>query len=352
MDRLFVIADSEECSRDIGGKLAGVFDTRPFDVRNVFQAEPSKHVIFDIDLEDDTHVVALRHWLECRPKNGKVLFAVEQGVRRQIVQAYALGATDVIDRPIGRQAVLTKLLGNIGALAGEGAELSAEKSEGMRIGISALQTVFAAVVSGTPVDMNTVRSAGDTVVSNIQEDGIARWIDGVRRHHSLTYQHSLLVTGIAVAFGQHLGLSQRDRQTLALCGLLHDVGKAGVPVEILEKPGRLTKEEFATMKEHPVMGFEALRGVEGLYSDMLEVVVHHHEYLDGSGYPHGLDASQISDLVRLTTIADVFGALLERRSYKPAMSGAVAYQILEDMGPKLDKDLVRAFRLFARAQIR
>lgn len=77
MDRLFVIADSEECSRDIGGKLAGGFDTRPFDLRNVLQAEPSKHVIFDIDLEDDTHVVALRHWLECRPKNGKVLFAVE-----------------------------------------------------------------------------------------------------------------------------------------------------------------------------------------------------------------------------------------------------------------------------------
>ena len=77
---------------------------------------------------------------------------------------------------------------------------------------------------------------------------------------------------------------------------------------------------------------------------MLDMVVHHHEYLDGSGYPHGLQGSEIADLVRVITISDVFGALIERRSYKPPLSGDAAYKILVDMGPKLDRDLVREFK--------
>jgi len=86
-----------------------------------------------------------------------------------------------------------------------------------------------------------------------------------------------------------------------------------------------------------------------LQPEMLDMVVHHHEYLDGSGYPHRLHANEISDLVRTMTIADIYGALIERRSYKPPMSGAAAYQILMDMGPKLDRDLVRAFHPVAQS---
>jgi HD-GYP domain-containing protein (c-di-GMP phosphodiesterase class II) len=81
------------------------------------------------------------------------------------------------------------------------------------------------------------------------------------------------------------------------------------------------------------------------------MVVHHHEYLDGSGYPHGLGASELSDLVRMMTIADVFGALIERRAYKAPSSCEAAYQVLERMGPKLDADLVREFRPFARTRV-
>jgi HD-GYP domain-containing protein (c-di-GMP phosphodiesterase class II) len=80
------------------------------------------------------------------------------------------------------------------------------------------------------------------------------------------------------------------------------------------------------------------------------MVVHHHEYLDGSGYPHGLHANDLSDLVRTMTISDIYGALLEQRSYKPPMSGEAAYRILQGMGPKLDKDLVREFEPISRGQ--
>jgi HD-GYP domain-containing protein (c-di-GMP phosphodiesterase class II) len=101
------------------------------------------------------------------------------------------------------------------------------------------------------------------------------------------------------------------------------------------------------MKQHPVLGWKALRDVPGLAADMLDMVVHHHEYLDGSGYPHGLTADKLSDFVRLMTVADIFGALIERRAYKPPLSGEAAYQVLEQMGGKLDQPILRAFRPIA-----
>src|SRR3974390_2153734 len=186
-----------------------------------------------------------------------------------------------------------------------------------------------------------------------QAAAIRRPLGGIfDEHYIQPYQHCRIVTGVPVAFAQHLGLSRPDQLRLAFGAMLHDIGKARIPIEILEKPAAPTADEMAILRKHPEYGLEALKGSPDLKDEHLDMVVHHHEYLDGSGYPHGLGASQLSDLVRLSTIADVFGALIEHRSYRPPMSGEAAYQILEKMGPKLDKDLVRAFRPFARAQIR
>jgi len=102
------------------------------------------------------------------------------------------------------------------------------------------------------------------------------------------------------------------------------------------------------MRKHPEYGFDALKAAGSVPSEMLDIVLHHHEMLDGSGYPHGLQDHEISDLVRLMTISDVFGALIERRSYRPPLSGEAAYQILLDMGPRLDRHLVRAFKFASR----
>jgi putative nucleotidyltransferase with HDIG domain len=351
VDQLSIISDSVGRAKDVSRKLTGIFATRSFVRDRLSQAPPTKHAIVDIDLEDSSYLADLRLWLDLRPKRGKAIFIVEHGVRLQAVQAFAVGATDLVERPVDRKALLTALFGDIGSLAGEPAAFSAGISDGISAGIGALQSIFAAAVSGTPVDLNMVQSAGETVVSQIDAEGLVHWIDTVRQHHSSTYQHCLLVTGVAVAFGRHLGFSSEDKQKLAFAGLLHDIGKAGVPVAILEKPSPLVDEEVAAMRRHPVLGFEALRSVRGLDPDMLDMVVHHHEYLDGSGYPHGLKGRELSDLVRMMTIADVFGALVERRAYRAPQSSEAAYQIIENMAPRLDADLVREFRPFARAQV-
>src|SRR5262249_34928613 len=141
-----------------------------------------------------------------------------------------------------------------------------------------------------------------------------------------------LVTAVAVSFGKLVGFGKVDQERLASAGLLHDLGKARVPIEILEKPTALTEDELGVMRTHPELGFEALRNAPDLPREMLDMVLHHHEYLDGSGYPHGLRANEISDLVRIMTIADIFSALIERRPYKAPMSGPAAYGYLQDMG--------------------
>lgn len=351
MDRLSIIADTVERAEDISRRLAGIFATQSFARHGLPQATPAINTIVDIDLEDSSHLPDLRFWLELRPKSGKAIFAVERGVRRQVVQAFAVGATHLVDRPIDRKALLTTLFGDSGSLIGDAAAPATENSDGISAGIGALQGIFASAAGGTPVDLKMVQSAGETVVSHIEGEGLVRWIDIVRRHHSLTYQHCLLVTGVAVTFGQHLGFSSADKQKLAFAGLLHDIGKAGVPVALLEKPSALKGEEIAVMRQHPLLGFEALQGMKGLDPDMLDMVVHHHEYLDGSGYPHGLAANELSDLVRMMTIADVFGALIERRAYRAPSTCEAAYQVLKNMGPKLDADLVREFRPFARVRV-
>jgi HD-GYP domain-containing protein (c-di-GMP phosphodiesterase class II) len=186
------------------------------------------------------------------------------------VQAYAVGATDVLERPFDRKALLMTLLGDIGSLVGDSSDLSISNSEGILAGVGALRGIFDSLISGRPVELEGVHAAGEVLISNIEAEGLARWIDVVRKHHSQTYQHCLLVTGAAVGFGRHLGFSSSDTQRLAFAGLLHDIGKAGIPVAILEKPSPLDEHETAIMMRHPQLGFDALRGMPGLDLDILE----------------------------------------------------------------------------------
>jgi HD-GYP domain-containing protein (c-di-GMP phosphodiesterase class II) len=126
--------------------------------------------------------------------------------------------------------------------------------------------------------------------------------------------------------------------------MFHDIGKSKIPLAILNKPGRLDAEERAIIETHPAAGYEVLKGNSDISSEILDAVRHHHEYLDGSGYPDALCAASIPDIVRMLTISDIFAALIEHRHYKPTMPREKAYEILQGMHGKLEKALVAAFR--------
>jgi HD-GYP domain-containing protein (c-di-GMP phosphodiesterase class II) len=153
-----------------------------------------------------------------------------------------------------------------------------------------------------------------------------------------------MVTGIAVDFGLSLGVGKVDIERLYTAAMFHDIGKARIPLAVLDKPGRLDAGERALVETHPAAGYEILKENADISTEILDAVRHHHEYLDGSGYPDALCAANISDMVRLLTIADIFAALIEQRSYKPTMPREDAYEIIRSMQGKLEMPLVTAFR--------
>ena len=137
-------------------------------------------------------------------------------------------------------------------------------------------------------------------------------------------------------------LEPRDAQNLICAALLHDIGKAEVPLHILDKPSGLTEAEFAVVARHPVVGYERLRGV-GLPQPVLAAVRGHHETLDGSGYPDGLKADQIAPITRALAVCDIFAALSEVRPYRAALPEDEAIAVLVDMAlrNKLDYGPIR-----------
>jgi putative nucleotidyltransferase with HDIG domain len=346
--RILVVADTRSRREDFVSRLGDLFEIDFHKLPAVFDLAPVQHMLVDIELGNDTHLLRLKEWLKRKSKDAKVIFVTDKTSRLQEARAYALGATGTIHNPIGGQSLLAKFRDDDETPITMSPPGEGQLTPSVAVATDALENIFSAASSGAPVDSAAVRTASDVIVDQLERQGLASWIETVRMHHSQTYQHCLLVTGLAGAFGQHIGVSRKDRQRLSYAGMLHDIGKARIPLAILEKPGRLDDNEFAVMRKHPEYGLEALGTASGVPAEMLDMVVHHHELLDGSGYPHGLSGSEISDLVRMMTISDVFGALIEKRSYKPPLSGEAAYQILLDMGPKLDKDLVRAFKFAAR----
>lgn len=138
----------------------------------------------------------------------------------------------------------------------------------------------------------------------------------LKGHDEYTYRHALNVSVISSLIGKIIGLPSDTVELLGVMGLLHDIGKMKVPPEILNKPGKLTPEEFEIMKAHTLYGYEMLKNIEGTNERILQSPLYHHERLDGSGYPSGLTGSQIPLEVQIIAIADVFDAIGSDRVYK------------------------------------
>ncbi|MEZ6068073.1 MAG: HD-GYP domain-containing protein [Planctomycetaceae bacterium] len=158
-----------------------------------------------------------------------------------------------------------------------------------------------------------------------------------------TCGHSDRVAAMARHLAHLRGLSPAECETIYLTGLLHDIGKIGVPDEVLRKPGRLTAEEFALIQEHPQRGYDILRGIQPLQAT-LAGVLHHHESLDGSGYPHGLKGDEIPLIARILAVVDTFDALTSERPYRAPRTVDEAVAVLrQGRGQQWDAELVDLF---------
>jgi putative nucleotidyltransferase with HDIG domain len=131
-----------------------------------------------------------------------------------------------------------------------------------------------------------------------------------------SYMHSVAVCALMVSLARRLGLDEDGCRAAGAAGLMHDIGKALMPLEVLNKPGRLTADEFTVMRSHPERGHALLQEGRGATPETLDVVLHHHERMDGGGYPHKLQGPAISDLARMGAICDVYDAITSNRPYK------------------------------------
>jgi HD-GYP domain-containing protein (c-di-GMP phosphodiesterase class II) len=170
------------------------------------------------------------------------------------------------------------------------------------------------------------------------------WMTQLKHRDMYTAQHSMNVCILSIALGKHLNLAESELNNLGLCGMMHDMGKMKVPLEILNKPAKLEPKELVIMQSHAAWGGKLLIASKDMYAGAVDVARSHHERLDGTGYPNGLNDAQITPYSRIVTITDMYDAISSDRVYKKGRSHLEALKIMTDMcGTQLDTKLTYSF---------
>ena len=346
--RLLLATDRHDRSFELAAILQSVSEV-DIVTTSELPGTPAGHfagVVVDINLRSAESVQLVRNKL--RAETWRVLprlFVLADALHHGSMQAWALGATDTISRPFDARAILHRIRS---AFPDPDEIDTTASNKALNTGVAAAHAVmvkiFEKLPAGIPLTFDDVMKAEKQILKAIKQTSLREWLGIVGRHHTHSYRHCLFVTGFGVAFAQHLGMREDDQRRVARAGLLHDVGKAFIPVALLDKPGKLTAEEMQEIRQHPRLGHNALAAEGGFPPEMLDVVLHHHELLDGTGYPNRLSGNQISDIVRLTTVVDIYAALVEKRAYRLPFTHAKAFAIMEQMGGKLDQTLLQVFR--------
>jgi HD-GYP domain-containing protein (c-di-GMP phosphodiesterase class II) len=209
---------------------------------------------------------------------------------------------------------------------------------------AAVESMFAEARLGHALDaeqcLPLVQEISDSVMRN---PGALVSLARLKTADDYSYMHSVAVCALMVSLGRTLGFDAAACRQAGLAGLLHDMGKALMPIEILNKPGKLTDTEFAVMRTHPQRGWQLLQEGRGVGDAALDVCLHHHEKLDGSGYPKGLVGQQITLLSRMGAVCDVYDAVSSNRPYKPGWDPAVSIARMASWKGHFDPTVFAAF---------
>jgi putative nucleotidyltransferase with HDIG domain len=346
--RLLLASDRSDQSVELADILQSVGEVDTMPTSDIPDAPAGRFsgIVVDINLRSPQSVQQVRNKLRAEAyRSVPRLFVLADSLHHGSMQAWALGATDTISRPFDAQGILRRIRAAFPDASGfDETERGKILNEGVAAAHAVMVKIFDKLPAGVPLAFEDVVEAENTILKALKHSSLREWLTAVGCHHVESYRHCLFVTGFAVAFAQHLGMREDDQRRLVRAALLHDVGKAFVPLAILNKPGKLTDEEVEEVRKHPRLGYDALAAQDGFPPEVLDVVLHHHELLDGSGYPDGLRRDQISDIVRLTTMIDIYSALVEERAYRLPFTHARAFSIMEKMEDKLDQHLLAAFR--------
>ncbi|WP_267355879.1 MULTISPECIES: HD-GYP domain-containing protein [unclassified Methylobacterium] len=340
---LVLFTDQQPVRSDFLGALQGIAPCMVLGASETPPPGPYRALVVDLDLLQPSPLTGLRALIANAPGLPRVFLMRSMG-QRSMSAARGLGACLCLPAETPVDTIVAALRTQIGSAEPQRPKcgLSPVAWAADATGAVIADLLDAARRSGA-VDAARIDEGLEPVIEAVGVGGLSSWLATVRAYDDATYQHCLLVTGLAAAFALDLGFSVADRLQLVRAALVHDVGKARIPLAILNKPGPLDTHERAVMREHAAVGHAILVQAGGFDEPVLTVVRHHHEMLDGSGYPDGLRGEAIPDIVRLITICDVYAALVERRPYRAPLPAVAAMGILRGMEGKLDPILVQAF---------
>ncbi|WP_343584820.1 HD-GYP domain-containing protein [Herbaspirillum sp.] len=208
----------------------------------------------------------------------------------------------------------------------------------------ATQAMFAEVRMGKVLDMERCVSVVEEIASSVMQSPNALMsVVRLKLADEYTYLHSVAVCALMVALGRTLGLDETSCREAGLGGFLHDIGKAFIPHDILNKAGKLTDEEFAIVRKHPELGYKYLSQDPNVPDYARNVCLYHHEKIDGTGYPEGLRGGAISLYARMAAICDVYDALTSERRYKHAWDPAETISTMATWNGHFDRAMFLAF---------
>ena len=208
----------------------------------------------------------------------------------------------------------------------------------------AVTDMFREARMGKAISTDTAHEVVDQITASVERHPQALiTLARLKTSDDYTYMHSVAVCAMMIALAKEIGMTGEEIRLAGAAGLLHDVGKMAVPDLILNKPGALTDSEFVIIKSHPEKGAEILTLAGGVEAEVIDVCLHHHEKVDGSGYPHGLKQDEISRFARMGAICDVYDAITSNRPYKKGWGPAESIQRMAQWKGHFDPELLKAF---------
>ena len=235
--------------------------------------------------------------------------------------------------------------------AGDGklkpATLEAEREQAAKIIASsrrAIESMFKDLRMGKAIEAEAVMPLVEEISASVTRN-VHALISLVRLKtvDDYTYMHSVAVCALMTALAKELKLSEAEVKQAGLAGLMHDMGKAGIPQQILNKPGSLTDSEFDVIRTHPKLGHDMLLQANISDTVTLDVCLHHHEKIDGSGYPEHLSGDQMTIFAKMGAICDVYDAVTSTRAYKPAWEPGMALKRMASWSGHFDPEVFKAF---------
>jgi len=211
-------------------------------------------------------------------------------------------------------------------------------------GKEAVVSMFQEARMGKAVDAEAAMPLVEEISNSVMRNpGALISLARLKTADDYTYMHSVAVCALMIALSRQLNLSEEETRAAGMAGLLHDLGKAMMPMEVLNKPGKLTDEEFAIIRTHPEEGYKLLLTAEGVNDITKDVCLHHHEKIDGSGYPKRLNGETMSLFAKMGAVCDVYDAITSNRPYKAGWDPAESIKRMAEWTGHFDPVVFQAF---------